>query len=96
MSEYGLLTLSQNTVYLSGENVWVPPSTRQGTRTSLDEDLDGLFCGSIADRDENAAKNILQRSLQVLAGTPPSLRKREGPEPSGESPLPLKREAAGL
>lgn len=54
------------------------------------------FCGSIADRDENAAKNILQRGLQVLAGTPPSLRKREGPEQSGESPLPLKREAAGL
>ncbi len=31
-----------------------------------------LFCGYIADRDENAARNILQRGLQVLAGTPPS------------------------
>ncbi len=54
------------------------------------------FCGYVADRDENAARNILQRGLQVLAGTPPSSRKREGPEQSGKSPLLLKREAPGL
>jgi putative transposase len=54
------------------------------------------FCGYIADRDHNAARNILQRGLQVLARTEPSLREREGPEPSGESPLPLTREATGL
>jgi putative transposase len=54
------------------------------------------FCGYIADRDENAARTILQRGLQVLARTGPSSRKREGPSSDGESPLPLKREAAGL
>jgi putative transposase len=54
------------------------------------------FCGYIADRDENAARNILQRGLQVLARTGPSLSRGEGPEQSGESPLVLKREAAGL
>ncbi len=54
------------------------------------------FCGSIADRDENAARNILQRGLQVLARTGPSSSRREGPEQSGESPSALKREAAGL
>ncbi len=54
------------------------------------------FCGYIADRDENAARNILQRGLQVLARMEPSLSRREGPEQSGESPSALKREAAGL
>ena len=54
------------------------------------------FCGYLADRDTNAARNILHRGLQVLARTGPSLREREGPELSGESPLPLKREATGL
>ena len=54
------------------------------------------FCGYMADRDENAARNILQRGLQVLARTGPSSREREGPSSDGESPLPLKREAAGL
>jgi putative transposase len=54
------------------------------------------FCGYIADRDVNAARTILQRGLQVLARTGPSSRKREGPSSDGESPLPLKREAAGL
>ena len=54
------------------------------------------FCGSMADRDENAARNILQRGLQVLARTGPSSREREGPSSDGESPLPLKREATGL
>jgi putative transposase len=54
------------------------------------------FCGSIADRDENAARNILQATLQVRAGTPPSSREREGLAQAGESPLPLKREATGL
>ena len=54
------------------------------------------FCGYIADRDENAARNILQRGLQVVARTGPSSSRREGPEPSGESPSALKREAAGL
>jgi len=34
--------------------------------------------------------------LRVQARTGPSSREREGPEHSGESPLPLKREAAGL
>lgn len=53
-------------------------------------------CGYIADRDENAARNILQRGLQIVARTEPSLREREGPVQIGESPLPLKREAAGL
>ncbi|MFL5704827.1 MAG: zinc ribbon domain-containing protein, partial [Ktedonobacteraceae bacterium] len=54
------------------------------------------FCGYIADRDENAARNILQRGLQVLARTGPSSREREGRAQARESPLPLKREAAGL
>jgi putative transposase len=54
------------------------------------------FCGYIADRDENAARNILQRGLQVQARTGPSLREREGLPHGSESPLPLKREAAGL
>jgi putative transposase len=54
------------------------------------------FCGYIADRDENAARNILQRALQVQARTGPSSSRREGPEQSGESPSALKREAAGL
>ena len=54
------------------------------------------FCGYIADRDKNAARNILQRGLQVLARTEPSSSRREGPEQSGESPSALKREAAGL
>jgi putative transposase len=54
------------------------------------------YCGYLADRDENAAKNILQAGLQVLARTGPSLREREGPVHTGESPLPLKREASGL
>ena len=54
------------------------------------------FCGYLADRDENAARNILQRGLQVLARTGPSSSRREGPEQSGESPSALKREAAGL
>jgi putative transposase len=53
------------------------------------------FCGYLADRDENAARNILQRGLQVLARTGPSSREREGPSSDGESPLPLKREATG-
>src|ERR1700704_7126963 len=35
------------------------------------------FCGYIADRDENAARTILQRGLQVLARTGPSSRERE-------------------
>jgi putative transposase len=54
------------------------------------------FCGYIADRDHNAARNILQRGLEVLARTEPSLRERDGPSSDGESPLPLKREATGL
>jgi len=54
------------------------------------------FCGYIADRDKNAARNILQRGLQVLARTGPSSSRREGPEQSGESPSAVKREAAGL
>ena len=54
------------------------------------------FCGYIADRDENAARNILQRGLQVLARTGPSSSRREGPAQVGESPSALKREAAGL
>ncbi len=53
-------------------------------------------CGYIADRDENAAKNILRAGLLVQARTGPSSREREGLERSGESPLPVKREAAGL
>ncbi len=54
------------------------------------------FCGYIADRDENAARNILHAGMRVLARTEPSSREREGPVQTGESPLPLKREAAGL
>lgn len=54
------------------------------------------FCGYIADRDTNAARNILQRGLQVWAGTRPSLREREGLSSDSESPLPLKREAPEL
>ncbi len=44
-------------------------------------------CGYIADRDENAAHNILRAGMLVQARTGPSSREREGPEPSGESPL---------
>jgi putative transposase len=54
------------------------------------------FCGCIADRDTNAARNIPQRGLQVLARTEPASSGREGPEQSGESPSTLKREATGL
>ncbi len=54
------------------------------------------FCGYIADRDENAARNILRAGMLVQARTGPSSREREGPSSEGESPLPLKREAAGL
>jgi putative transposase len=54
------------------------------------------FCGYMADRDENAARNILQCGLQVLARTGPSPREREGLSSDSESPLPLKREATGL
>ncbi len=54
------------------------------------------YCGYLADRDENAAKNILQVGLRFLARTEPSLREREGPVYTGKSPLPLKREASGL
>ena len=54
------------------------------------------FCGYIADRDENAARNILQHGLQVLARTEPSSREREGLPQGSESPLPLKREAPCL
>src|SRR5712691_8996830 len=51
------------------------------------------FCGYIADRDENAARNILHAGLRVLARTEPSSREREGLSADSESPLPLKREA---
>ena len=54
------------------------------------------FCGYIADRDENAARNILRAGLLVQARTGPSSREREGLAQAGESPLPLKREATGL
>jgi putative transposase len=54
------------------------------------------FCGYLADRDTNAARNILQRGLQVLARTEPSLREREGLSSDSESPLPVKREAPRL
>ena len=54
------------------------------------------FCGYMADRDENAARNILHAGQRVQARTGPSSREREGPSSDGESPLPLKREAAGL
>lgn len=47
-------------------------------------------CGYMADRDENAARNILHAGMRVLARTEPSLRAREGPEQSGESPRSLK------
>lgn len=48
------------------------------------------FCGYIADRDTNAARNILQRGLQVRVGTRPSSREREGLSSDSESPLSLK------
>jgi putative transposase len=54
------------------------------------------FCGYMADRDENAARNILHAGQRVQARTGPSSSRREGPEQSGESPSALKREAAGL
>jgi len=53
-------------------------------------------CGYIADRDENAARNILHKGLQGQARTGPSSREREGLAQASESPLPLKREAPGL
>ena len=49
------------------------------------------YCGYIADRDTNAAQNILK-----LARTEPSLREREGLAKVSESPHPLTREAPGL
>src|SRR6266487_1253823 len=54
------------------------------------------FCGYLADRDENAARNILRAGKPVQARMGPSSREREGPSSEGESPLPLKREAPGL
>lgn len=51
------------------------------------------FCGYMADRDENAARNILRRGLQVLARKGPSSSRREGPSKEGESSSALKREA---
>ena len=53
-------------------------------------------CGYIADRDENAARNILHAGLRVLARTEPSSSRREGLEQSSESPSALKREAPRL
>src|SRR5947207_15422741 len=41
------------------------------------------FCGYIADRDENAARNILKRGLQVQARTGPSSSRRDGPVSTG-------------
>ena len=38
-------------------------------------------CGSIADRDENAARNILHAGLRVLARTEPSSSRREDASP---------------
>ncbi len=54
------------------------------------------FCGYMADRDENAARNILQRGLQVQARTGPSSSRREDVSQDMELPPMLKREAAGL
>src|SRR6266566_3674645 len=54
------------------------------------------FCGYMADRDENAARNILQRGLQVQARTGPSSSRREDVSQDMELPPILKREAAGL
>ena len=53
-------------------------------------------CGYVADRDENAARNILQAGLLVLARTEPSSRRKEGLSRDSESPSPLKREAPRL
>jgi putative transposase len=53
-------------------------------------------CGYIADRDENAARNIVHAGLCVQARTEPSSSRREGPSSDGESPSVLKREVAGL
>lgn len=64
-------------------------------------------CGYVADRDENAARNILHRGIQVVQGlqglqeqemarTEPSLSQGEGSSSEGESPLTLKREAPRL
>ena len=49
------------------------------------------YCGYVADRDTNAALNILK-----LARTEPSLRGREGLAYASESPSPPKREAPAL
>jgi putative transposase len=54
------------------------------------------FCGYMADRDENAARNILQAGLQVLARTEPSLSGREDVLHDTGLPPSLKREATGL
>ncbi|HUY79543.1 MAG TPA: transposase [Ktedonobacterales bacterium] len=53
-------------------------------------------CGYVADRDENAARNILQRGLQAKARTEPSSSQGEGSASADESPLALKREAPRL
>lgn len=52
--------------------------------------------GYIADRDKNAARNILQLGLQVWAGTQPSSSRREDVSQDMELPPMLKREATGL
>ena len=52
------------------------------------------YCGYVADRDTNAAQNILKAGL--LAGTLPSLRDAEGLAKAGESSVSLKREAPRL
>jgi len=49
------------------------------------------YCGYVADRDTNAAQNIVK-----LARTEPSLRDAEGLAKASESSVSLKREAIGL
>src|SRR5258708_775964 len=50
------------------------------------------YCGYIADRDENAARNVLHRGLQVLARTEPSSSRREDVSQDMALPPMLKRE----
>lgn len=54
------------------------------------------YCGYVADRDTNAAENILKLAQRELARTEPSPRNAQGRAQARESSVSMKREAPGL